>query len=87
MRETDISNTFPLAFATKGQTVSLMAIHANDKLRKHLGELGLNIGMQVRVVQDGMNGPMILAVKNDARLAIGHATAQKIMVRHSESDK
>lgn len=86
MNNVDVSDSFPLTFATRGQTVALTEIRAGGKLRQRLGDLGLNIGMSVRVVQDDHCGPVILAVKNDARLAIGRGMAQKIMVRHFERD-
>lgn len=73
-------NCFPLTFATPGEAVVLREIRAGDRLRKRLYALGLNIGMTVRVVQSATSGPLILAVTNDARLAIGHGMAQKIMV-------
>jgi len=74
---------FPLTFAADGDTVALMEIRAGSALRKRLGDLGLNIGMQVRIVQSSTNGPLILAVTNDSRLALGRGMAQKIMVAHS----
>ncbi|MFW5708828.1 MAG: FeoA family protein [Chloroflexota bacterium] len=80
------SGSFPLTFATRGETVSLIEIRAGDKLRKRLGDLGLNIGMRVRVVQGDTSGPVILAVTNDSRLAVGRGMAQKIMVQHFEEE-
>jgi len=77
--------TFPLSFAGSGETVILADVQANDKLRKHLGDLGLNVGMRVRVVQSSGSGPLIVAVAHDSRLALGRAMAQKIMVRRQES--
>jgi len=80
------SNSFPLSFATSGKTVSLTEIHAGHRLRKRLADLGLHVGMHVRVVQGSTGGPLILAVRNDTRLAIGRGMAQKIMVQHVEGD-
>lgn len=75
---------FPLTFASRGETVTLTEIRAGHRLRQRLGDLGLTVGMTVRVVQGDGTGPVILAVKNDSRLAVGRSMAQKIMVRHSE---
>lgn len=80
------ADTFPLAFASRGETVTLIEIRANDKLHKRLVDLGLNIGMRVRVVQADASGALILAVQNDARLAIGLSMAQKIMVKRCEGN-
>lgn len=79
-------DTYPLTFAARGETVMVAEIRAGDRLRKRLGEMGLSIGMQVRVVQGNLAGPVILAIKNDSRLAVGRGMAQKIMVRHLEGE-
>lgn len=84
MSKSDAS--YPLTFAEAGETVSLTEIRAGDKLRQRLGDLGLNIGMSVRVVQASFSGSMILAVKNDSRLAVGLEMAQKIMVKRCQED-
>jgi Fe2+ transport system protein FeoA len=75
---------YPLTHAARGETVELIDIRAGDTLRKRLVALGLSVGMQARVVQGDLGGPVILAVQNDTRLAIGHGMAQKIMVRPVE---
>lgn len=80
-------SSFPLAFANNGETVYLTEIRAGDRLHQRLIDLGLTIGMSVRVVQSNTCGPMILAVKNDARLAIGRGMAQKIMVSHTGKER
>jgi Fe2+ transport system protein FeoA len=83
MSDATDTDYFPLTFAANGETVSLAEIRANGKLRKRLGDLGLNIGMDVRIVQANACGPLILAVKNDSRLALGRGMAQKIMVKRN----
>ncbi|MBK9121717.1 MAG: ferrous iron transport protein A [Chloroflexi bacterium] len=77
---------FPLTCAARGETVVLTDIYAGDTLRQRLMALGLNVGMHVRVVQGALTGPVILAVRNDARLAIGQGMAQKIMVKPVEGE-
>jgi Fe2+ transport system protein FeoA len=52
-----------------------------------LADLGLYIGMRVRIVQDDLSGPVILAVKNDSRVAVGRGMAQKILVTHAEEQR
>jgi Fe2+ transport system protein FeoA len=78
---------FPLTFATRGEWVMLEDIRAGNKLRKRLADLGLYIGMRVRIVQDDLSGPVILAVKNDSRVAVGRGMAQKILVTHAEEQR
>ena len=86
MSDTRTSQTFPLNYANKGETVTLVEIHAGNRLRQRLCALGLNIGSTVRIVQICRSGPVILAVHNDSRVALGHGMAQKIMVSHVEGN-
>jgi ferrous iron transport protein A len=84
MRRISGQGTFPLAFAERGERVSLVAIRAGSRLRKRLADLGLTMGMDIRIVQDDTCGPLILAIKEDSRLALERPVAQRIMVRRSE---
>ena len=68
-----------LAMASPGEEVRLTAIHGGQRMRKRLADLGLNIGMTVRVLQRNGHGPLLLAVK-DSRLALGRGMAHKIKV-------
>ena len=74
------SSMMPLSMAMPGETVQLVEIAGGRKLRKRLADLGLGIGMTARVVQGGASGAMILAVKEDSRLALGRGITHKIMV-------
>jgi Fe2+ transport system protein FeoA len=38
------------------------------------------VGLNVRVIQNCFTGPLILAVKEDSRLAIGRGMAHRILV-------
>jgi Fe2+ transport system protein FeoA len=79
-RHRDYHNALPLNMATPGETVELVEIRGGHRLRKRLADLGLNIGMAIRIVQGDATGPMLLAFKGDARLAIGRGITHKIMV-------
>jgi Fe2+ transport system protein FeoA len=72
--------THPLNLALPGDTVELVEIRGGHRLRKRLADLGLNVGMCVRIVQGNRRGPMLLAFKDDARLAVGCGIADKIIV-------
>jgi Fe2+ transport system protein FeoA len=74
------SSAMPLSMITPGETVELVQIREGKRLRKRLADLGLNVGLDVRVVQNCFGGPLILAVKEDARLAIGRGMAHQILV-------
>jgi len=69
----------PLVMVSPGEEVRLVAIQGGQRMRKRLADLGLNLGMTVRVIQRNGHGPLILAVK-DSRLALGHGMAHRIMV-------
>ena len=69
----------PLVMVSEGEEARLVAIRGGLQLRRRLADLGLNIGMTVRVVRINPQGPMILAVK-DSRLALGRGMAHKVMV-------
>lgn len=70
----------PLTMVTQGAHVRLMAISSGHRLRKRLADLGLTPGTCARVVRYDGHGPLILAVKNDSRLAIGRGMAEKMLV-------
>ncbi len=69
----------PLAMVAPGEEVRLTAIRGGRRMRRRLADLGLNLGLTVRVVQRDGHGPLILAVK-DSRLALGRGMAHRIMV-------
>lgn len=78
--------THPLNMALPGETVELVEIRGGRRLRKRLADLGLCIGMHVRIIQGNSSGPMLLAFKEDARLAVGSGIAHKIIVSPYEPD-
>lgn len=84
------ADAIPLSLAPCGECLRLVSIEGGHMLRRRLAELGLNVGSEVRVLQSYGGGPMILAVKEDARMAIGRGMAHKILVcpvNNSESDE
>jgi ferrous iron transport protein A len=70
----------PLSLVARGETVIIQQINGGGRLRQQLFDLGLNQGAHVRVVQNEMPGPMILAVKEDGRLALGRGMTHHILV-------
>lgn len=68
-----------LATSKIGEDVRLVEVQGGKQLRKRLADLGLNMGMTVRVVHSLNQGPIIIAVK-DSRLAIGRGMAEHILV-------
>jgi Fe2+ transport system protein FeoA len=75
-------STLPLCLVGQGARVRIVAVDEPRRFRKRLADLGLAAGMEVRVLQAPRgSGPMILAVRNDARLAIRWEMANKIRVQ------
>jgi ferrous iron transport protein A len=70
----------PLAMARTGVDLRLRDIQGGYRLRQRLADLGLTPGSVVRVVQGEGGGPLIIALRDDARLALGRGMAFKIMV-------
>ena len=76
----DTTHLTTLNTVSSGTMVELASIEGGRRLRKRLADLGLTVGQHVRVVQNHFAGPLILAVQQDSRLAIGRGMAQKIYV-------
>lgn len=74
------SRTMPLGLTSQGETVLIEEIRGRKKMRQRLMDLGLNQGAYIRVIKNEMPGPLIIAVKEDGRLALGRGMSQKIMV-------
>jgi ferrous iron transport protein A len=72
--------TLPLSMVRPGEIVEVISIQGGHEVHRRLTDLGLTAGTRVRVVQGDGSGPMILAFKDDARLAIGRGVAMKIRV-------
>ena len=75
-----LPSTMPLGLAATGQTVTIQSIRGSRKLKGRLQDLGLNTGAEIRIIQNHISSPLILAVKEDSRLALGRGMAQKILV-------
>ncbi len=79
--------SLPLSLVTPGQTVTLVRIQDTPRFRRRVADLGLNLGLTVRVVKNDFHGPLILAVKNDTRLALGRGLAHQIFVQDTPAQE
>ena len=70
----------PLTMVSPNEDVKLVAINGGRTVRQRLADLGLTPGTTLRVVQANVRGPLIVAFKDDARLALGRGMAHKIEV-------
>ncbi|HIQ06628.1 MAG TPA: ferrous iron transport protein A [Anaerolineae bacterium] len=69
-----------LTMATPGEDVKLVAIRGGRGIRQRLADVGLTPGTVLRVVQTDDWGPLIVAFREDARLALGRGMAHKMIV-------
>ena len=72
----------PLVIAPLNVTLRVIKILVDEKMKKHLENLGITIDSTLQVL-DSIGGNLILLVK-DGRLAIDKNVATKILVRISE---
>ncbi len=68
----------PLSLATTGEENIVKRIGGSPEIKKHLENLGFNIGGRVTVVTS-LGGNVIVNVK-DTRVAISEEMARKIMI-------
>lgn len=73
------ADAMPLSFMAIGDTAELVDIQGTSDFRKRMADLGLTVGTQVRVVQNAPDAPMILAFRDDARLALGRGVSHKLI--------
>lgn len=71
----------PLSMLRPGEQGELIAFHCKRDVRRRLADLGLNCGECIRVISGDNSGSVILAFKQDARLALGRGMAHKIIVQ------
>lgn len=68
----------PLIFAEPGQEQIIKKIGGSPEVKKHLEDLGFNVGGEVSVVNT-LGGNLIVKIK-ESRVAVSEELAKKIMV-------
>ncbi len=68
----------PLVLAEKGQPQIIRKIGGSPEIKKHLEDLGFNVGGQVSVI-NSLGDNLIVKVK-ESRVAVSDELARKIMV-------
>ena len=66
--------------ASPGEVVKVVNIRAGHGLARRLADMGLLPGVNIRIVNSQMPGPIIINLRG-SRLVLGHGVAQKIMVK------
>ena len=71
-------NMMPLAYAEAGQPQIIKKIGGNPEVKKHLEDLGFNVGGEVSIVSS-LGENLIVKVK-ESRVAVSEELAKKIMI-------
>jgi ferrous iron transport protein A len=74
------ARALPLSLVAQGESATVHEVHGGRDLRQRLFDLGLHHGAHIRVVKNEHPGPLIIAVKQDGRLALGRGMCHKILV-------
>jgi len=75
--------TLPLARCKSGQTVVVIHTRGGKRLKRRFRDLGLDPGVNLRVIRNDFPGPLILALDDESRLALGKGMARHIFVKPS----
>ncbi len=74
------SQVMPLAMVRPGEVVTVVDVRAGWGLQRRLADMGLLPGVQIRVINNQMPGPLIIDLRG-SRLVLGHGMAHKILVK------
>jgi ferrous iron transport protein A len=80
MVSTPRPRTMPLTFVESGEVATIDALRGGPGLRRRLIDLGLHPGASIRMIKNDGPGPLIVAAKEDSRLALGRGMAHHILV-------
>lgn len=75
--------TLSLVRCKSGQNVVVIQTRGGKKLRGRFKDLGLDPGVNLRVIRNDFPGPLILALDDESRLALGKGMARHILVKPS----
>jgi ferrous iron transport protein A len=74
---------FPLAMASEGANLRVVALRGGPGFGRRVSELGLNIGSEL-VVLHRQGGGLVMA-RGETRVAMGGGIAHKILVVHLDA--
>ena len=75
-----INGGMPLAMACPGEIVTVTGVRAGWGLHRRLADMGLTPGVQIRLINSQMHGPVLIDLRG-SRVALGRGVAQKIIVK------
>jgi len=74
------NQTMPLAMVGPGELVTVTGVRAGWGLQKRLADMGLTPGVQIRVINSQMPGPVLIDLRG-SRVALGRGITMKIAVK------
>lgn len=77
-------HSFPLSMAEEGSAVRVVALRGGHGLDRRMTDMGLNVGCELTVRQ--RQGSGVVVTRGDARYALGHGLAHKVLVERLEAD-
>ena len=75
-----MNQVMPLAMVTAGELVTVTEVRAGQGLQKRLADMGLTPGVQIKVINRQISGPVVIDLRG-SKLALGRGMAQKIAVK------
>jgi len=75
-----MNQDMPLAMVGPGELVTVTGVRAGWGLQKRLADMGLTPGVQIRVINSQMPGPVLIDLRG-SRVALGRGITMKIAVK------
>jgi ferrous iron transport protein A len=76
--EVECLNT-PLVQIAAGRTITVSSVTGTMEDKRHLSDLGLTPGTEIRLAENHHPGPILIELRG-SRLVLGHDQAERIMV-------
>ena len=70
----------PMRLAGEGEMVEIVSLSGGKSFRDRLVGLGLGIGVKIEIIQNNMNGKILIG-RDGSRLFLGGGMAHKIQVK------
>jgi len=77
-----MNQDMPLAMVVPGKLVTVTEVRDGRGLQRRLADMGLTLGVQIRVINGQMSGPVLIDLRG-SRVALGRGIAQKIVVKET----
>lgn len=68
----------PISFAPAGTELEVRKVGADDKVKKHLQELGISVGTKITLISS--SGGNVIVIVKEGRLCLDKVLAGKILV-------